>query len=253
MNGSKSLNDVGHRPFPPPAGPWIQEQTWHDLLFAHWPVPVEALRRLLPDQVQVDTFDGQAWIGVIPFRLSNIHLRGAPPLPGVSAFTELNVRTYVTLDGTPGVWFFSLDADSLFNVTVARQWYKLAYFYSRMSLEREDSTVHFSSRRREASPAPEFRASYRPLGEPFQARPGTLEHWFTERYCLFTADRHGRISRGDIHHAPWPLQRAEARIEANTMTAPLSIKLRHAAPHLLFARKIEVLVWAVRRAGQKFT
>lgn len=246
MKSETTINKVTHHPFPPPSGSWIQEHTWHDLLFAHWPVPAEALRRLLPERVDVDTFEGQAWIGVIPFRISNIHLRGAPPLPVVSAFTELNVRTYVTLDGTPGVWFFSLDADSLFNVTVARHWYKLPYFYSRMSLAHEDSAVRYSSRRRGGTNAPEFRAVYRPLGETFQARPGTLEHWLTERYCLFASDSHGRVYRGDIHHAPWPLQRAEAAFEANTMTAPLGLKLRHASPSLLFARRIEVLVWALR-------
>lgn len=236
---------TSHRPFPLPARPWVQEHTWHDLLFAHWPVPDEQLRRLIPRGLELDTFNAKAWIGVIPFRISNIRLRGRPAMPVISSFTELNVRTYVKYRGKPGVYFFSLDADSLFNVIVARNWYNLSYFYSSMEIRHEGERIHFSSCRRNRAPAPEFHSTYRPNGAVFNAQPGSLEHWFTERYCLFTTNRRGQVVSGDIHHAPWPLQRAQATFKLNTMTLPLDIKLRHTSPHLLFARKIDVLIWSL--------
>lgn len=240
------LASVEHRPFAVPDGSWVQEHTWHDLLFAHWPVRADQLQALLPRGIEIDMHDGEAWIGVIPFRLSNIHLRGFAPLPVVSAFTELNVRTYVTCHGKPGVYFFSLDADSLFNVIVARHWYNLSYFYSHMRIDHDGESIRFSSVRRDCDSPPHFEANYRPIGDPYQAKPGSLEHWFCERYCLFAADSRGRIFCGDVHHAPWPLQKAEAEIEVNTMATPLGLKLRHTQPVLFFARKIDVLVWQPR-------
>src|SRR6266404_10006502 len=125
---SAVLQEVAHRPWPMPAGPWAMAQSWHDLLFAHWQVDAAALRPLLPPQLQIDTFGGSAWLAVVPFRMTGVRLPGTPALPWLSAFPELNVRTYVTCDGEPGVWFFSLDAGNALAVAIARAWFHLPYF-----------------------------------------------------------------------------------------------------------------------------
>src|SRR5271168_3900251 len=188
------LAQTAHRPWPLPRGPWVMAQSWHDLLFAHWPIdptlmraPMRALTRPhIPAALQVDTFDGQAWIAVVPFRMSGVRLRATPPLPWLSAFPELNVRTYVVADRKPGVWFFSLDAQNPAAVAIARAWFHLPYFRARMQCAARDGSIHYSSERTHhgASPAA-LRVNYRPAGEIFEAKPGSLEHFLTERYCLY--------------------------------------------------------------------
>jgi uncharacterized protein YqjF (DUF2071 family) len=237
-----TLAETEHRPWPLPEGePWVMAQTWDDLLFAHWAVPVEAIRRHVPEPLPVDTLDGAAWIGITPFRVTGLRLRALPPTPVLSSFLELNARTYVTLDGKPGIWFFSLDASSRLAVEGARRWYRLPYFHARMAAERSDGSIRYASDRVSAGERPaSFRASYSPLGETFTAAPGSLEHFLTERYCLYTVDR-GRTLRADIHHPPWPLQRAEASIGTNTM-APPGIPT-DGEPVLHFAARQDVLIW----------
>jgi len=228
---------------------------WHDLLFAHWPVPADALRPLLPRALELDTFEGRAWLGVIPFRMTGVTPRWVPPLPGLSAFPELNVRTYVTHGSKPGVWFFSLDAASALAVRAARWAYSLPYFKARMHTEEKNGWVHYRSDRRDANPSAEFFARYRPAGEVSHSRRGALEHFLTERYCLYSADlagpdAHGaaRLYHAEIHHAPWPLQPAEALIEGNTMAAACGIALPDAPPLLHFARRLDVFAWPLRKA-----
>jgi uncharacterized protein len=223
------------------------KQTWHDLLFAHWPIPATLMRPLVPAQVQLDTFDGQCWIGVIPFHMSGIRARGLPPVPGLSCFPELNVRTYVTYGGKPGVYFFSLDAANLAAVWAARRFYHLPYFHAAMVAESHDGGVRYSSSRH-GSPA-ELRGSYRPTGDVQLAAKGSIEHWFTERYCLYSIHCN-QVYRCEIHHRPWPLQLAEAEFEINTMAAAANISLPATAPSLLFARRLEVLIWPLRRAEE---
>src|ERR1700758_2464987 len=127
------LKSTSHRPWSLPSGSWIMMQTWHDLLFAHWPIRQEQLRPLVPPQLPLDTFDGQCWVGVVPFWMSGVRARGVPPLPGLARFPELNVRTYVAYKDKPGVYFFSLDAANFPAVWAARTFFHLPYFYARMS------------------------------------------------------------------------------------------------------------------------
>ncbi|MBI3362374.1 MAG: DUF2071 domain-containing protein [Chloroflexi bacterium] len=242
-----SLTHTAHRPWPLPTGPWVQAQVWHDLLFAHWPVPVDDLRRHIPASLEIDAFDGQAWIGVVPFRMSGVRPRLLPAVPWFSAFPELNVRTYVRLGDKPGVWFFSLDASNPVIVEIARAWYNLPYFTARMSLRDDGATIRYESRRtHRGALAAEFVGRYRPTGDAVFSRRGTLEHWLTERYCLYTTDRSRQLHRAEIHHIPWPLQPAEAEIEVNTMAQPHGIELPDAPPVLYFARRLEVVVWPLK-------
>lgn len=239
-----ALRYVDHRPWPLPSGPWIMEQTWNDLLFAHWPVPPDALRPLVASVLPLDTFDGQCWVAVTPFHMTGVRPRLVPPVPGLSAFPELNVRTYVTVGGKPGVYFFSLDAASRVAVWAARSTYHLPYFFASMEVNEVEDQVHYRSSR--VGTKAELRAQYRPV-KPVQLRsPGTLEYWLTERYCLYTVV-HDLIFRAEIHHEQWPLQEAEADITENTMASAAGIPLPEKAPLLHFSKKLQVLIWPLRK------
>ena len=217
-------------------------QTWDDLLFAHWRVPAESIARLVPQGLEVDQHDGAAWLGVTPFVLTGFRLRGVPPLPRISTFPELNVRTYVTAEDKPGIWFFSLDAARRLAVEGARLTYKLPYFQARMSARRRGDYVEYSSDRLDGS-GHSFAGRYRPTGEVFTAESGSLEWFLTERYCLYAVDE-GRLHRADIQHPPWALQDAEADLETNTMP-PREITLQ-GSPLWHFSRRQDVLIWPLK-------
>jgi uncharacterized protein YqjF (DUF2071 family) len=221
---------------------------WHDLLFMHWPISADALRRYIPPALAIDTFSGSAWIGVVPFRLRGVVPRAIPPLPYLSAFPELNVRTYVSAEGKPGVWFFSLDAGNPIAVEAARDGFHLPYYNARMACQASGDGVQYASARihRNAAPAA-FRGRYRPAGPAYASAAGTLEHWLTERYCLYAANRRGTVWRGEIHHRPWPLQAAETEIEHNSMTDQIRVRLPDTAPLLHFARHLDVIAWLLQR------
>jgi uncharacterized protein len=240
------LPDAAHRPWPLPTRPWVLAMQWHDLLFMHWPVPAAALRPYIPSALELQTFDGTAWLGVAPFRMAGTRPRLVPPLPWCSAFPELNVRTYVTAEGKPGVWFFSLDAGNPLAVRGARYLFHLPYYDADMIAQRDGGAVRYASTRTQrGAPGATFAGRYRPVGPVYHAAVDSLEYWLTERYCLYAANRHGRVWRGDIHHARWPLQPAEAEIEGNTMTEQLRLVLPQHAPLLHFALRLDVVAWTL--------
>ena len=241
------LSVTDHRPWPMPDEPWLMTQTWHNLLFAHWRVDRAALRALVPQVLALDTYDDEAWLGVVPFFMTNVAPRGVPALPWLSAFPELNVRTYVRHRGRGGVYFFSLDATNPIAVRVARTLFHLPYFTAEMNVEATDGRTAYESTRtdrngREAK----FAATYGAVADPEPPRPGTLEHFLTERYCLFTVNRRGRPCSVDIHHPPWPLQAAEAEIRTNTMAAAAGLALPHDSPLLHFSRRQDMVAWRLR-------
>jgi len=224
-------------------------QTWTDLLFAHWPVAPATLRGLVPPLLEIERYDGQAWLGVIPFGMQGVRPRGIPSLPWLSRFLELNVRTYVTLNGRPGVYFFSLDASNPLAVAAARRCFSLPYYRARMQWRTRDGVVEYRSQRtHRAAPPAALAADYRSCGAPFLAGPGTFAEWATERYRLYTADARGTIWTAEIRHPRWSLQEAEAEIALNTMTQGLGVTLTATAPVLQFARRQDVRVWPLRRA-----
>jgi uncharacterized protein YqjF (DUF2071 family) len=246
------LTTTSHRPWPLPAQPWVMQQSWHDLLFAHWPIAPEVMRPFIPPQLELDTYDGQAWLSVVPFRMSGVVPRGVPSVPWLSAFPELNLRTYVKLPAPPhalpaaskpGVWFFSLEAANPIAVAIARRVFKLPYFRATMQLtDRGDRIDYTSTRTHTAAPPAQFVGSYGPTDGIYAARRNTLEHWLTERYCLYTVDR-GKLLRGEIHHLPWPLQPAQAQIATNTIAQAAGFSLPPQPPLLQFARRLDVLIW----------
>lgn len=231
---SATLRERAHRPWPMPESSWVQGQTWDHLLFAHWRVDAAALRALLPEQLPLDLFDGEAWLGITPFRVTGFRLRGTLPLPVASSFLEANVRTYVTHDGKPGIWFFTLDAESRVAVEAAKLMYRLPYHHATMTATRRGAWVDYNSTRLGAA----LDVSYRPTGDVFEPQRGTLEHFLTERYCLYT-EHDGRLERAEIHHAPWQLQRAEAELRENTL-APVALA---GDPLLHYSERQDVVIW----------
>jgi len=224
-------------------------QSWKHLLFAHWPVPEAALRPFVPEALPIDTFDGEAWVAVTPFQVRALRLHGTPPVPLLSSFLETNVRTYVSVEGKPGIYFFSLDAASRLAVTAARRLYRLPYFPAEMSTERRGDRISYSTRRTQLdAPRAELRARYGPTGPRFTSKPGSIEHWLTERYCLYTLNDEHEVLRGDIHHPPWRLQTAAAELELNTMLD--EIDLSPGDPALLhYAERQDVVFWRLAAGG----
>jgi uncharacterized protein YqjF (DUF2071 family) len=230
-----------------PAGPPIMHQKWGKLLFMHWPIDVKLLRPLMPRALEIDSFDGSAWIGVIPFTMWGIRASFLPPIPGTSAFHELNVRTYVTINGVPGVWFFSLDAANKLAVWGARKFYYLPYFNAQMSLDQTDNTIHYSSTRKDSRGAPaELKTTWSIGGGLPPSSPGSIEFFLTERYCLYS-EHHRKIYRSQIHHQPWPLQKAElislnsSMIECHGLPTPKSDPLLH------YAEELSVDIWPLKK------
>ena len=240
----RSIDHTDHRPWPLPGAPWVMGQTWRRLLFAHWPLPPEEVGRVVPAQLGLDVRDGRAWVGVTPFEVSALRLRWSPPAPWVSGFPECNVRTYVTVDGKPGIYFFSLDAARRLAVEAARRVYRVPYFHARMRVrDGRDGWTHYELQRRQRDgPPAELRLRYAGEGRPFHARPGSLEHFLTERYCLYTLDSRRRIRRADIHHRPWSLRAANGEISVNTMGEGLGLDLR-GRPVLHLSDRQDVVFW----------
>lgn len=214
--------------------------TWVDLAFLHWPVPRSMLRALVPGELEIDTFRDTAWLGVTPFRMTNVRPVMLPPIPTARDFPELNVRTYVRHRGRAGVYFFSLDAASWLAVETARAMTGLPYYHATMKHRRAGNDIHHSSRRSmPGAPVADFRARYWPTGEVFASSPDSLEFFLTERYSLFV--RHLRkLVRIDIEHVRWPLQPADVAIDLNTMP-PAGIELPAQKPHVLFSGHLQVV------------
>ena len=225
-------------------------QRWSDLVFAHWPVSIETLRALVPATLTLDLYEQTAWVSITPFYLSHLRARALPPLPWASEFPELNCRTYVTLGGRSGVFFFSLDAGSALAVAGARALYHLPYFRSVMSVRAaSDGSLEYRSRRVDKGAGADFVARYSPDGPVSRSEPGSLDHWLTERYCLYAIDSAQRVYRAEIHHRLWPLQPAKCAIEQNTVASAAGIELPSIPPRLSFSHRLDVVVWLPERVA----
>lgn len=240
-----ALLELDHRPWPLPARRWTWRQSWLDLAFLHWRVPSARLRPLVPPSLEIQEFDGAAWVGVVPFRMTGVMRRPLPDMPWISAFPELNVRVYVEHGGKPGVWFLSLDAANPVAVWAARRFFHLPYFLAGMSLVERAGTIHYRSRR----PGAEFVATYRPTSDVYRAARGSLEHWLTERYCLYALAPDGSLWRNDVHHVAWPLQSAAVEIETNNMLRAHGLDVEGPPELTHFARKLDVIVWGAEQVA----
>jgi len=248
----RPLEHLTHRPYPLPAGKWRMRQRWNDLLFAHWPVAAAPVQALLPPGLEIDTFQGSAWLGVVPFWMDGVENRVAGQqlfgVPTTRVFSELNLRTYVRsrTTGKAGVYFFSLDANSALAVIGARLLFHLPYYSAAISREEDAGAIVYRSRRLlTRDPAP-LEMRYQRSGEKLPiSQPGSLAYFLTERYCLFTTFA-GRVLVGEIHHIPWPLEAAKAEIRVNELARPHGLSLPDCAPVLYFAKRLEVYIWGLR-------
>jgi uncharacterized protein len=245
-----------------PEGRPIGYHHWSNLLFVHWCVPAEMVQPLLPEGLTLDTWQGHAWVGLVPFYMSRIRPWWSPPVPGISWFCETNVRTYVHRDGRdPGVWFFSLDASKALAVLIARWRWNLPYYRAHMRLTRVDRRVEYFSTRRGCAGAPpgaHIRAqigellghgdSRRPL-PPGQALPGTLEHFLIERYILYAQSGSGELLSGRVYHSPYPIR--EARLESceGSLVAATGIAPIGSAAHVAFSEGVAVEIFRLTSAG----
>ncbi len=234
--------------FERPTGRVVMRPAWRHLLFLHWDYDPEAVQKLLPAGLEVDTFEGRAYIGLVPFVMQGLRPALLPNLGALGRtyedFAELNVRTYVTQNGVRGVWFFSLDAASLLATLAARVWFKLPYFKARMRFSRsENGDFRYFSRRLWPHPKPATcRLRYRIRGETAPANPGTLEQFLVERYVLYSI-KNDRIYRGRVHHAPYQIQRAEIETLRQNCIQAAGFSRPAGAPHALYCRGVEVEIW----------
>ncbi len=222
-------------------------QSWGKLLFMHWRIDKKLLRPLIPNALEIDAFDGSAWIAITPFTMWDIRALPPflPPVPGFSSANELNVRTYVYRDNVPGVWFFSLDCNSAAAVLGARTFYYLPYYKAEIELEAENETIDYSLVRTDEPPA-EFQASWK-IGEALPtSQPGSLEFFLTERYCLYT-EHDGRLYRARIHHAPWPLQGAKLISLTSSMIQSHELPTPKSEPLLHYCEEISVDIWGLTK------
>ena len=218
-------------------------QTWENLLFTHWRVSAEQLRPRVPAGLEVEEHGGSAWVGITPFRVTGLRSRGMLPLPGVSSFLELNVRTYVHApDGEPGVWFFSLDATSRLAVRAARRGYRLPYFDARITFDDDEGWTDVEAVRL-GEHGRVFSGRYRPAGAASTSQPGSLGWFLTERYCLYASDDEGALHRAEVHHGPWLLRPAEAEIEL-TSISPIELRGK---PLCHVAEPQDVVIWPLER------
>jgi uncharacterized protein len=246
------LYSVEHRPWPPPDAHWLLSQSWDDLLFAHFAMDPSTLRQLVPDAL---TLDLAAWLTISPFCTSHLRPSGIPPLPGFSFFPQMNLRTYVTMKGKPGIFYFSVDAANLSAVWFARIFFRMPYWHSAIQIsgatiqarDPKEHTIHFRSSRLHgptaANGSGKFEVIYTPEGEPERASRGSLDEFLTERYCVYSWNRR-KFFRTEVHHQPWPLQRASVEIRTNSIAEPLGLALPTKADVCHFSRSLKMLVWA---------
>jgi uncharacterized protein YqjF (DUF2071 family) len=245
MTKQEILKITEHRPFPLPRSPWVMQQSWKDLLFIHYKIPYNTLRALVPQELALDTYNDEAWISITPFKMRNVRFRMLPSVPTATNFLELNLRTYVKLNGKGGIYFFSLDASSILSVMGARAGAFLPYFSANMSVNEEDRTFHFQSKRNGDIKTPAvLDVKYKPESTPFESQKDSLEEWLVERYCLFQEAIKGKFVEIDIHHLKWSLQQAEASILTNSLTKPLGFDIPGQQPLLHFSKYQKVLVWS---------
>ncbi|MFC2947012.1 YqjF family protein [Virgibacillus sediminis] len=238
------LRETDHRVSPFPHGPWMITQKWDHLLFMHLPVSPEDIRSHIPDQMELDTYDGEAWVSIIPFKISDMRMRMLPSFPYIKRFLELNVRTYVKRNGIPGIYFFSLDASKILPVLGARAG-TLPYFFANMSMKRKGEWFHYQSKRHGSRDAA-FKGKYRPSSEIFRPEKGTIDNWLLERYYLWTQVKNSVFSIG-IHHRPWEVTDAEAVIEKQGLLPFLPPESTVSRMMLHYAYSRRVLFWPIKK------
>ncbi|MBU8880406.1 DUF2071 domain-containing protein [Bacillus sp. FJAT-29790] len=246
------INEVAHRPWPVPSNKWVMRQTWSNLLFLHWPISSESLRPYIPPSIQIDIFGEYAWLGVILFVTEGVYPRGLSSVSLACKFPEINLRTYVIYNGKPGIYFLSLDSRNWASTMIGKSWFHLPYYYAQISFQQKGQAFHFQSTRKGKIDEPiKFSCNYAHSSEVYFTQEGTLDHWLTERYCMFSSDKGSNIYSVDLHHRPWPLQKAEAEIYTNTLFSPFHFDLSEVKPLSHFSKGIDALFWNIKKQDHK--
>ena len=226
-----------------PAGPWQWAQTWRNLLFLHWRAPADRLQELVPAQLELDAWDGAAWVSAIAFRLKN-RLRGLPEMPLCSNFLELNLRTYVRYRGEPGVFFLTMHANSAVAVTAARWLTPLPYAFAPMTSQSPDGQWRWQC----GPPARHLlNGRFRLHGQQILARADSLDEWLLERYRAFVADRRGRLFRMSVEHPPWQVSEVTCDIAAVQTEPSIGITLERSPDQSHYSPGLDALVWPFER------
>ncbi|MCP3763582.1 DUF2071 domain-containing protein [Domibacillus sp. A3M-37] len=241
------FKETNQRPFPLPASPWVMKQRWDYMLFLHWPVSANLLASHIPAAFSLDLFQGRSWISIVPFWARNTRLHGLPPFPFYHSYLELNIRTYITYNGVPGIYFFSLGADKWPVVIGAGAASFLPYYHAQMNMYVHNKTVHFQSNRIQSGNRPErFQASYSPSSSIFLPKEGTLDWWLLERYC-FWVQKGSHVFRGDIHHNRWRVTEAACVIYDQTAPSFLPHHVFSEKPLAHFSHQKNVFTWPLKK------
>jgi uncharacterized protein YqjF (DUF2071 family) len=231
-----------------PDGHPVMHQTWGKLLFMHWRINESLLRPHIPDSLEIDTYGGSAWIAIAPFTMWDVRALPpyVPPVPGLSALHELNVRTYVHHNGVPGVWFFSLDTNSRAAVLAARTIYHLPYYYAEIKLKEHGRTIDYRLDRDDDDSPAAFKATWK-IGDALpQSQPGSKEFFLTERYMLYS-EYDDQLYRARIHHQPWELYDAELKSWGSSMVEASHLSQPPGEPIVHYAEEIDVEIWYLER------
>ena len=239
----KLFKNLSLEHFLSPQRPWVLFMTWRDLFFASWRVPIEAVRAHIPPELELDTFDGSAWVTLVPMRVTDMHWRGIEPIPGMDSFRELNFRTYVRVNGRAGVFFLSIECPATFQDWIARKFFGVPYFHSQMASFNDGVSYHYATERVQADRTPAaFFGAFRPQPGGTAPAPGSLEQFLLERYSLYFV-QNGVVHRGDIQHAEWNVQQAEAQIDVNTISSAEGFDLSNKPDHVGFVLQSDTLIF----------
>jgi uncharacterized protein YqjF (DUF2071 family) len=241
---AKLLTQISHRTEALCPLPWIVFQRWETLLFASWPVAPEVMRACVPEPLEIDTFDGTAWLTIVPMHMRDLHVRDLPPIPGTSTFPEINLRTYVKVGGRPGVYFFSIECNAPFADLVANLLFDFPYKPATMNYRVDGPSIAIDSARGGGSAnAANFSAKYQPVGDAFTPAPGSLEDFLLSRFASFSVANTGAVLRGDLHHDVWTIRRAQADISVNSLAKSAGIDVLDRAPQLFYSQGTDTVVW----------
>ena len=244
------LTETKHRPFPMPKAPWILTQVWNDMLFLHYQYPSSLIRQFVPQDLELDIYEGKAWISIIPFKVTNMRLRGLPLFPYLHSYLELNVRTYVKYNNIPGIYFFSLDADKLLAVLSANIGLGLPYKKAHMSFFQEDNDFFIKSKRIGSVPSYQFDAHYHRHKMLYEPLPNSLDAWLLERYSMYSIWG-SYIVRGDIHHDQWKVSMVNADIINNTLLDFLRDDASYySSTHMHYSRRKRFLFFPPKIVGK---
>jgi uncharacterized protein YqjF (DUF2071 family) len=241
------FTELDHRPFSLPSSQWIMTQVWNDVLFMHWPVARDCIQSLLPRCLELDCYENTPWISFVLYNITNSRLRGFPPIPPFSSLPGLNIRTYVTYKGIPGIYFFSLDAPQLSAVLGAKWTTGLPYRFAKMNYKKEIDTIEFSSSFLGSRGEENFHVVYNPSSYMYEADPDNLDYWLLERYRMYSI-RKEKLYHMDIHHDQWKVSDVKVDHLENSMAPYLPQETFLTQPNIHYSRRRQCFFYPLKKS-----